>query len=80
MNARDWHRLWMALAQHLATRTCAFVEAYARRCDAHFNPYSDAHAFAREAARWASMRRRAIERADEALARSSMLRVDGGAS
>lgn len=70
MTGRNWFHLWMRLADMLAVRVCSCVEAAMRTGD---------HRDFELACRYAKTRRRAIRRADEALARHSMLRVDGGA-
>lgn len=80
MTSRNWFHLWMRLADALSLRVCNFMEGYADHCDSSGLPYQDADWYARNAVRWARMRRRAIRRADEALARVSLLRVDGGAA
>lgn len=79
MNGRDWHRLWMRLADLLAHRVCNFVEASDVGDDLRA-PFEETRWHIARAQRWARMRRRAIRRADEALARVSPLRVRGGAA
>lgn len=69
----EWTRRWWALADHLAMQACVTLE-HAHRLSAAKQLTLLMHA-----KRIALRRRRAIERADEALARMSPLRVDGGA-
>lgn len=79
MTSRNWFHLWMRLADALSMRVCNFVEASDSGDDLRA-PFEHTRWHIERAQHWARMRRRAIRRADEALARRSMLRVDGGAS
>lgn len=72
-------RLWTQLANALAARVCNFVEASDSGDDLRA-PCQDTRWHIERAQHWSRIRRRALRRADEALARVSPLRVSGGAS
>lgn len=78
MSGRNWFHMWMRLADALAMRVCVFVEASDSGDDLRA-PFEATRRSLECAQRAARLRRRAIRRADEALARYSALRVDGGA-
>lgn len=75
-----YFRLWMQLASSLAARACDLLANAADRDETRGGETITGRDWRRKAEQLATRRWRAINRADEALARVSPLRVSGGAS